>query len=299
MASVTVFDTNVYQSTSPTRLEKIVASESREGIQAYADSWVMIELIAKLRDPRERPRARSALRKQLTHCGDEHPRMLIDCEEQICRFLLNVASPGYAERRDHITSLVEYVARAPDADDLSSVLPAVCEIAANVDEIERERATKVLDMIRRLVPGAESWDAIAKDPEIKDKALTWIASDGAIRTLASAEVLKAYSSARLPRPAPLPIEMVNAIVRHFRYPLEVELRVIRNVLEHGGALTGRGRQNSVWDAQIAFNAGQIVDKGRRITLVTDDRLLLDVARRTNTHSVQTSAEYLEHRGIAA
>ena len=73
--------------------------------------------------------------------------------------------------------------------------------------------------------------------------------------------------------------MIETVLSHFRYPLEVENAVIRGVIEHGWDLTVRGRQNAIWDVQIAFNAGQDLPEGRRILLVTNDALLLDVAER--------------------
>jgi predicted nucleic acid-binding protein len=300
MPGAVVFDTNAYQRLASAQLPDLVAAEARDDVVAYADSWVMIELISKLPDLHVRPHARAALRKQLVHCGDRAPRMVIDCEEQVCRLLLGVAPAGYPGARAAVTTLAERVARAAPENDLSAFLPAAQELRGHVLRIERERASLLMDnFIRLAVPGADSWDALVKNPAVQAEVLDWVNSPAALRALAASEVLMAYNTSGQHAPWPLPDEKVDLVLRHFRYPLAVEAAVLRGVVERGWDLTTAGRENSIWDAQIAFNAGQVLAEQRRITLVTDDKLLIDVANAEHVGSVVPLAGYLRARGIAA
>ena len=300
MPGAAVFDTNAYQALSTAQLPELLAAEERDDVLAYADSWVMIELISKLPDEVSRPHARAALRKQLVHCGDSKPRMVIDCEDQVCRLLLGVAPKGFAGARAAITHLAERVARAAPNDDLAALLPEAQELRDHVDGIERERATLLMNhFIRLAVPGAVSWDAFVRNPAVQAEVRAWVDSPDSLRALAASEVLMAYKAAGLTYPWPLPDEMVDLVLRHFRYPLAVEAAVLRGVVERGWDLRTAGRGNSIWDAQIAFNAGQPLAGNRSITLVTDDRLLLDVAAAEHLDAVMPLADYLRARRIAA
>ncbi len=300
MPSATVFDTNVYQSLSPDLLSDIMEAEKRENVLAFADSWVTIELISKLTIEQSRPHARAALRKQLLHCGEPHPRMVIDCEDQVCRFLLGSAPPGYAGARDAIMGLAARVARADPTDDIAALLPAAQELHEHVLTVERDRAQLLMDhFIKLAVPGADSWDAIVRNREVQKQVLEWIDSGGARRALAASEVLRAYKAVGGTVPWPLPEDKIELILRHFSYPLAVEVAVLRGVADHGWDLRSGGRQNSIWDAQIAFNAGQALVEGRRTFLVTDDGPLLEVAAEEGLDAVMPRAAYLRKLGVAA
>src|SRR5947208_2847767 len=100
MKSVTVFDTNAYQGLPSGQLDSLISAEVRDGIVAYADAWVAIELIGKLIAPKSRGHARAAIKKLYYHCGGAGaPRMIVDCEDQVCRILLDKSPPAYAEAR--------------------------------------------------------------------------------------------------------------------------------------------------------------------------------------------------------
>ena len=300
MPSATVFDTNAYQALSPRVVDEVIAAEKRSDVLAFADSWVAIELLSKLTVEHSRPHARAALRKQLLHCGEPHPRMVIDCEDQVCRFLLGTAPPGYAGARAAIMHLAEQVARAAPTDDLAAYLPAAQELHEHVLMIERQRAQLFMENVIKLaVPGADSWDAIVRNQKVHDDVKAWIDSGAARRALAASEVLRAYNGVGAPVPWPLPEEKIELVLRHFSYPLAVEEAVLRGVADFGWDLRAPGRNNSIWDAQIAFNAGQTLNGNRRLTLVTDDGLLLEVAAREGLDCVVPRAVYLGRLGIAA
>ena len=80
--------------------------------------------------------------------------------------------------------------------------------------------------------------------------------------------------------------MQQALAKNFPYPFHFEVAMIRGVVEHGWATSARGRRNSVWDAQIAFDAGQTMKGSGTITLVTNEALFHEVAAAIRQTGVQ-------------
>lgn len=225
--------------------------------------------------------------------------MIVECEDQVCRILLGRPPAGHAETRARMARIVDKVAAVPDPEHDEEVLAAARELNDHLTTVEAERADFILNgIVRTAVPGAESWDAIKRTPTVRAELLEWLASGTAIRVLAASEVRRAHDELGIAIPDPIPPAMIDLLLRHFRFPFEVDLAVIRGVAERGWDLTREGRRNCIWDAQIAFDAWQTVD-GRRITLVTDDNLLHDIAAATTQPGLQHLEDYLRHRGIAA
>ena len=300
MPSAVVFDTNSYQGLPSGVVDSLLAVERERDILACADNWVMIELIAKLVDPDRQTFARAALKKLWAHCGADALRMVVDCEEQVCRVLFDQSPPDHREVRERVRDVAGQVAATPADQDIEGVLGAARELRAHVDKVERDRSDTILnEIVRAIVPGADSWDAVARRPELRDQAIAWIDAGEAVHALAMSEVRRAHLDLALPIPDPLPKEMVETVLEHFTYPLEVDSAAIRAVLQHGSDPTIGGRQNTIWDAQIAFNAGQTILDGRTILLVTDDNLLHEVAQHIHQNQVQRLAAYLDACGIAA
>lgn len=92
--------------------------------------------------------------------------------------------------------------------------------------------------------------------------------------------------------------MLVALQTNFPYPFHFEVAMIRGVVVHGWALSRKGRRNAVWDAQIAFNAGQTIKDHGTITLVTNEGLFHEVAAAIGQSGVQRLPEYLAARGVA-
>ena len=298
---VTVFDTNAYQGLSSGLLDALIASERRDGIVAYADPWVAIELIGKLVDPKSRPYARAAIKKLYYHCGGgATPRMIVDCEDQVCRLLLNRIPNGYAEARAAVGTVIARVALSKDDDPLEDVMRDIEGLAEHMRRVEEERANTVFDgIIQVIVPGATSWDAISRDQEKKAVVLASIDSGEAFSALIDSEIRRAHETVGLPFPEPIPQWMQQALAKNFPYPFHFEVAMIRGVVEHGWATSARGRRNSVWDAQIAFDAGQTMKGSGTITLVTNEALFHEVAAAIRQTGVQRLPDYLAVRGIAA
>jgi len=300
MPFASVFDTNAYQALSPAKLTEVVAEERRVDILPFADPWVMIELIGKLAHPDTHRHGRAALRKMLDHCGGESPRMVVDCEEQICTLLVGTAPPYHAQTRAAIGRIAQRVAGADRAGSLEDILPVARQLHDHLKRVETERAQMVFESVVRVaVPTADSWDAIARAPAQRTQVVEALDSGAVLRALAASEVRRAHLAVRLPVPDPIPELMIDFLLRHFRYPFELECATIRGVVERGWNLTTAGRRNAVWDAQIAFDAGQTVEGDRTIILVTDDALFHDVAAATSQSGVQRLTQYLHALGVAA
>jgi len=301
MSSVTVFDTNAYQRLSSGSLDALIAAERRDGIVAYADLWVTIELLGKLVDGGSRPHARAAIKKLYYHCGGgTEPRMIVDCEDQVCRILLGKSPPGYAEIRKAIGRVIDRVALSKDDHPLQDVMPSIVELAAHMQKVEDDRASTIFRVIvQGIVPGAANWDAIAREGEKKAIMLASIESGEAFRALIESQIRRAHDTLGVPIPDPIPEWMREVLTRNFPYPFHFEVAMIRDVVAHGWATSRKGRRNAVWDAQIAFNAGQTIKDSGTITLVTNDDLFHDVAAAIGQPGVQRLPAYLAARGIAA
>jgi len=300
MSSVTVFDTNAYQRLSSGSLDALIAAERRDGIVAYADLWVSIELLGKLVDEGSRPHARAATKKLYYHCGGRtEPRMIVDCEDQVCRILLGKSPRGYAEIRKAIGRVIDRVALSKEDDPLEDVMPTIVELAAHMQKVEDDRASTIFRVIvQGIVPGAASWDAIARDGEKKAIMLASIERGEAFRALIDSEIRRAHDTLGVPIPDPIPEWMREVLTTNFPYPFHFEVAMIRDVVTHGWATSRKGRRNAVWDAQIAFNAGQTIKDSGTITLVTNDDLFHEVAAAIAQPGVQRLPAYLAQRGLA-
>ena len=297
VAAAVVFDTNAYQGLGNEFLEPLLVAENRDDVLAHADAWVMTELLSKLADPGTRAYGRAAVRKLYHHCGEERLRIVVECEEQVCRLLTGKAPVGHDQTREALGRLTVRIATAKADDNLDDVLPAAAELQKHLTTVELDRAQTVLDnFIRLAVPSADSWDAIVKNRGVQRQVLEWLDRGDAFKAIAASEVLRAHKDVGDRLPDPIPSKEIDFLIEQFRYPLEVEVAVLRGVAERGWKLTGGGRQNSIWDAQVAFNANQSVG-GRPVVLVTDDRLLLDVAARIGQVGVLRLTDYLQARGL--
>ncbi len=300
MTSVTVFDTNAYQRLPSGSLDSLIDAERRDHIVAYADPWVAIELLGKLVDKDSRPHGRAAIKKLYYHCrGGNAPRMIVDCEDQVCQILLGKSPPGYAETRAAIGRVIDRVALSKDDDPLEDVMPSIVDLAEQMQSVEEDRANTVFRVIvQGVVPGATTWDAIARDGEKKAIMLASIESGEAFRALVESEIRRAHDTLRVPIPEPIPEWMREALTRNFPYPFHFEVAMIRDVVAHGWATSRKGRRNAVWDAQIAFNAGQTIKDSGTITLITNEDLFHEVAAAIGQRGVQRLPAYLAARGIA-
>src|SRR5258705_344962 len=204
--AVTVFDTNAYQRLPSAQLAPLIAAEHRDGIVAYADPWVAIELVGKLVDEKGRPHARAAIKKIYCHCGGgATPGMIIDCEDQVCRILLEQAPEGYAETRAAIEVVIDRVARSKDDDTLGDIMPAVKELADHLQRVEDERATTVFGaIVQGIVPGATSWNAILREKQKQALVLASIDRGEAFAALIESEIRRAHTTLGITIPEPIP-----------------------------------------------------------------------------------------------
>lgn len=301
MSAVTVFDTNAYQKLPSTTLEALIAAERRDDILPHADPWVAMELLAKVLDTSSRVHGRAAIKKLYYHCGGlDSPRMIVDCEDQVCRALLNTAPEGYASARDSIGVALARVATSTRDDGLEDIMPAIREIHDHLTKVEDEHARLVFEgIVKVAAPGATTWDAIARDSGMRAALLGAIDRGDFLRAIVASEVIRAHKSVGVPVPEPVPDEMVTLLLRQFPYPFHFEVAMLRGVVEHGWSIAAKGRRNSVWDAQICFNAGQSIKGHGTVTLVTCEDLFHEVALRIGQAGVQRLTPYLEARGIAA
>ena len=108
--------------------------------------------------------------------------MIVDCEDQVCRLLLNRIPNGYAEARAAVGTVIARVALSKDDDPLEDVMRDIEGLAEHMRRVEEERANTVFDgIIQVIVPGATSWDAISRDQEKKAVVLASIDSGEAFQ----------------------------------------------------------------------------------------------------------------------
>jgi hypothetical protein len=301
MPRVIVFDTNAYQHLPAGKLDELVATERRDGITAFADTWVLGELLVKLADPDNRPHARAALKKLYYHCGGpEAPRLIIDCEDQICRLLLGKSPDGYAAARASLGLLLERVVRSGDDDPLSELMGEINDLAGHFQKVETQRAELMFNgVVRAAVPTADSWDALARDAEKRTLVLGLLDRGEIFLALIRSEIRRAHEALGMAVPVPIPRAMEEVLIKAFPYPFHFECEMIRRVVERGWSVEAAGRRNAIWDAQIAFNAGQTVQGAGTVTLVTNENLFHEVAVKINQPGLERPHDYLRARGIAA
>lgn len=282
-----VFDTNTYRSIPALRFAEVSAAESRAETIPYIDPWVAMELVAHLRDPEERQHrpARAAIRRIVEHSKSVRGRtlrsaMLIDSESQVALHLFGKRLPTHDQALAALTIACEYVASVGMDSPLDEIAPIVDEVAAHVSSVESTYAKRVFDLlIRPVIPDATAWDAVSREPSIRNKALAFMRSEEALVALALSESHRAYDEAGHPRPASVLTAVAESVLSTFRYAFELQREVLCGVLGRGWSLERAGRSNWVWDVQIAFNVGRSVDL-LPIRLITDDQQFHDVALRT-------------------
>src|SRR5438552_6604756 len=219
-ASAVVFDTNAYQGLGIALLEPLLAAEKRDDVLADADAWVMTERLAKLSDPATRPFRRGALRKLWRHCGEAELRIVVECEEQVCRLLTGKAPKGHDETRETLGRLTMRVATGEQGDDLRDVLAAAEDLKKHLTKVEADRAQNVLDnFIRLAVPEAKSWDAIVRNKGVQHQVLDWMDRGEALRAIEASEVVRAHKDVGDSVAVPIPSDVFDFLLNPFRNTL--------------------------------------------------------------------------------
>lgn len=102
-------------------------------------------------------------------------------------------------------------------------------------------------------------------------------------------VLKAADELKLQLDQAALEEKVNFMVTVFATPLALYNEIIQRIIMDGCDLRKKGRENWIWDTQMAFQTSPLAVLGESpIWLVTDDGAILDAASEAGAKEVVKS-----------
>lgn len=292
-----MFDTNAYRSylhgldrdAAARRIERLRRVEHLFGVIAFANPWVIMELVAHLVDP-EDPAfevCRTSLRAVWQHCWtlkDGRPQlaMAADSESQMCYSLFGETPEGHARQNEILGTLARFAFEHPDNIVGTSASDVFRTTAADVARIEAQFVAHLRrHVLQRFKPGAMNWTDIRNDSAARDAALRMIKSAEWRLWVAKVHVYKAvlqlYGE---PRHIEEEASRVAWVAENFRTPIEMYTEIVRRIVMSGLDVETRSRANWVWDMQIAFSVGNgnTLDGGKPILLVTSDRALIESAQ---------------------
>lgn len=297
-----IFDTNVYQEIGHSRLHAICVAEQRLGVRAFADPFVVLEFVAKVAQPTKKDRriGRASLNRLWQHCGGPDLRYSPDAEERGESLFLGRTSATHNTLKSWLADIAEAVHQCGDDELPADTTAKAKAFEHNVSRIETEMVARLFEVIvQSVVPEASTWEAIKDDAEVREAVLSFLDVPESLDALAAGEIVKAHKALGEAPPDPLPREMLDKAVSTFRFGLEVQRNLIRQMAAKGMDLSKYPNPNTIWDIQIGFNVGQTVG-GTPIQLVSRDSLLHETAAYLGEPShVWRIDRYEREIGIAA
>jgi hypothetical protein len=297
-----VFDTNVYVTIAGERFTELRRRERSHSVIAVASPWVAQELLAHLTDPdpRDVGRARAALRRMAEHCrrydgSRPHLEFFGDINQQIIATLTGVVLPEDHSVWEMLAKVVGFVVDAPDVQALQEERDVLAAIAQHVSDSEQRFVNNVWELlIRVFVPDAEGWDAVACDPDLRERILGHLAGEGGEHALA--EVLADGARELLAglRPELPALDWAAEFRRWFPTPLRIERNLLQQVIGAGLDLRRSEHANTLWDIRIAFSTTIGAHfRGAPVWLVTGDGRFLTAAREAGASSAILSPDEYE------
>jgi hypothetical protein len=279
-----VLDSNVYRCLGEESFAKLLRDERHHSIVAYANYYVVTELLTHLYDDRDPDYAScvAALRRLGIHSGRrDGNRTSINFmqlpDAQIARILFGVqtqatGSPGiYSE-------IVGRLLDGEAQDVVNSYRNGIAELRERVAKNEAQFSAKLWErVVLTLQPGATSWNQITRSP-LRNALLAAIDRGQAADLVAATIVDRAATRSGLVLSEASRQEAVGRALRAFPTAVQLHVLMIRRLIEKGPDMTRPNQANTIWDYEITFSTGPgATVQGVPLILVTNDPLITRAA----------------------
>lgn len=265
MSLIVLFDNNAYKRVSAERLAGIIEREREIGVTALASVAVAQELLARVRDPdaRIRGRNRAAARKLTKHCRGERAgqpivSFLTHVEGQVYHLFVGHPHELDAGVFEELGAMLGAVAESAEGDSLNSHDAYLKVIETNVAAVEQRYVTRLEDLAQNERPlevnrMRRNLDYAEEIVRVSERLYGVSYGDG-----------------------PAIVARILDVAKLTTLGFAVSDHVARTVREKGGGCARHG--NTAWDVEIvsATSIYSSID-GRRIVVVTEENMLLDVA----------------------
>lgn len=289
-----IFDTNAYRNITfdKTRQEAIDlgrelrVAERQHSISAYAQIFVMAELLSHLADPDDGAfeNCRNAITCMWHHCkkvasdGTRGVRLLAAPETQMARSFYGVEIEDHLVKHGQFMRLVREVANRGSNANLDDIEPGLTDVAESVERVKTNFALDVASVVGRTDEGAKSWQFFKDNPEMRKLILDFTRSDDALKAIARMHVIKAQNMTEASDTADEINKKSEALVNTFPTSLEMYRGILEKLALNEYNMNRRDRKNSILDMHIAFFVGDEARiGGEPMALVTDDNGIIQAA----------------------
>lgn len=302
-----VFDTNSYRSFTfgksildiISEVNNLAKKESSNGVLAFANPFVMLELASHLADPTD-PAYNNCLGSIIAlslHCAHQPKQIavLADSESQLCWALHRKVPATHQDTTEKLCRLFNYISTHCSESDIAKIRNDLKEITGVVSDTE---ARFISDMMQFTVQGfdpeATDWSPLRNDATLRKKVLTFIDSQDSLLALCRVHVFKSYFLLGESIDETQVDTLSKLLLMNFEAPFQLYREIVRRIIMTGCNLSKKNRANWVWDIQIAFTIGPNHNlNGLSVRLVTEDGDILEAAKKANCESMVCSLrEYL-------
>ena len=281
-----VLDTNVYRGLSDGDLALIQKQERQSSVVALTCTGVTLELLASVADVTSPTFMSSwrALRRLAVHCtsydGSMHVlRTVLPIRQQLLVAVLGRIPDAIREEFDLLGRIVGEVIERPNAEDLHDLSPLLDHTRQIVTHREQQFQDALFHgIVRHVIPGATTWDAIARDTAAKRGLLAALTGYDLVR-LAAEAIVDSVADASTPINAISRSLLIDSLVTDFRVPLSLHANAIVSVVRDGTNMNKGQNANTIWDIEIAASVSANVRiRGVPTLLVTNDRAILNASQ---------------------
>ena len=297
-----IFDTNAYISLSRPSLDHLLARSQQHSVVGLASFWVAQELLAHVAtqdDQRRFRRAWAAVRKLVAHCShyDGHRnvvRFVGDSENTTSRVLFGRGVPDEYDNSEAYGALLGIIATADSPAVWRGSQAALDDIRTTVLTAERAFADHMWQsIIVALAPDAETWQALSKNPEMREALRTRFGSPASLRLAATALVDGMAARLGLTLDAARREATIQHALNVIPTPIHFLRAVAYKVAIDGYDLSLDRNANSLWDLQFAYSTSTQADiNGSPLWAISADELLLKTARETNSSVFRDLANFV-------
>ena len=306
-----IFDTNAYReltfgkdsSQINFKISELISNESKNGIQAFSNPFVMLELASHLADVNDKAyqNCKSSVIALTQHCaiqrdGKQMIAILADSESQLCKTLFDEYPLQHSDTTEKLAKIYSYISHFQSESAIERIRGDLKEIANNVEQTERQF---IADMMSYVVLGfnqnTQDWAPLRQDKNVRNQVLTFLNSRASLQLLAKAKVIKAHLLLNKNIDNLQFDDMENYVLENFEAPLQLYNEIVRRIVMTGCDLSKKKRSNWIWDIQIAFVVGschRIND--HLVRLVTGDGEIVEAANRVNCgNAVYSLQSYID------
>jgi hypothetical protein len=302
-----IFDTNAYRQFTfgksltdvTTSIAELIEKERIVGAEAFANPFVMLELVAHLadaNDPAYENCKHSAFALAL-HCarkvnGYDHIAVLADSESQLCKIFHDQVPSTNTDTIEKLCKICKYISLDSSEESLEKIRNNLKEIALIVATIESRFVSDMMTYtVQGFDPTAIDWSSLKANPLLRKKLLTFLDSPTSLQLLARAYAIKSYILLGKSVNNSSIDDMAKFFLDRFEAPLRLYNEIVKRIVMSGCDLTKNNRGNWIWDIQIAFNVGTFHNvNGLTVRVVTSDKDILKAAAQANCASLVFSLQ---------